>query len=157
MKVHLNQIPEGGELHIEGTEKPEILELDDPLVRCTGTIHYALDAGLSEGGLFATGWLEAEMEMECVNCLERFIYPLRIENFAMQTELAGAETVDLTPSVREDILLALPSHPHCDWDGRKVCGGALKSLAGLPKTDEPAAGTAEVWSELDKLKLKKRK
>ena len=106
MKVHLNQIPDEG-LHIEGEEDSAILELDDPLFRCKGPIHYALDVGLSGGGLFATGRLDVEMEVECVSCLERFVFPMRVENFAMQTELTGGETVDLTPFVREDTLLAL--------------------------------------------------
>jgi uncharacterized protein len=156
MKVHLSQIPDEG-LHIEGEEDAAILELDDPLFRCKGPVHFAVDVGLSDGGLFATGKLEVEMEVECVSCLERFIFPMRVENFAMQTELTGSETVDLTPFVREDILLALPTHPHCDWDGRKPCEGALKSLPVLAKPDEPVAGAAEAWSALDKLKLKKRK
>ena len=36
-------------------------------------------------------------------------------------ELRGPETVDLTPSMREEILLNLPAHPHCDRDGDRVC------------------------------------
>lgn len=157
MKVHLKQIPVEG-LHLEGEENAAMLELDDPLMKCAGPVRYSLDVGLSGNGLFATGMVGVDLEVECVRCLSKFKYPLRVENFAMQTELGGSETVDLTPFVREDILLNLPNHPRCDWDGRKVCEGALKGRSGLEKkTRKPGSQTAGAWGDLDKLKLKKRK
>jgi len=51
---------------------------------------------------------------------------VRVEDFATQIELNGRETVDLTDAVREDILLALPPYPHCDWNGQNVCKGAVR-------------------------------
>lgn len=156
LKININKIPLEG-LPIEGTGDAAMLELSDPLIRSIGPVNFSLDVGLSGTGLFATGRLSVDLEMECVGCLERFVYPLAVEDFAMQTELEGAETADLTPYVREDILLALPNHPRCDWDGRKVCEGALKGAAVLKKRSEPAPQAAEAWGELDKLKLKKRK
>ncbi len=35
-----------------------------------------------------------------------------------QIDRTGPELVDLTPAIREDILLALPPYPRCDWDGK---------------------------------------
>src|SRR4051794_20980239 len=107
MKVHLNQIPEEGK-HLEGEEPSHVLDLPEPeLRRAVSPIRYSLDVGLSEGGIFATGSLAVDLEMKCVNCLEAFPYTAEINDFACQIELTGAEMVDLTPSVREDILLAL--------------------------------------------------
>jgi len=160
MKVHQNQIPVGG-LHLEGEDPASILELEDPTARPAGPVRWELDIGLSDGGLFATGRLGVDMEMVCVACLRKFTYPLRVEDFATQVDLKGPETVDLTDQVREDILLALPPHPHCDWNGQNVCkgallksggaGGAAKSPAENPKNPIAAQHT---WDELDKLKFK---
>ncbi|HEX4086727.1 MAG TPA: YceD family protein [Chthoniobacteraceae bacterium] len=152
MKIHLNQIPAGG-AHLEGEEPASILQLDeDPLVRPQGPVRYSLEVGLSDGGLFATGRLGVDLEMECGSCLKRFSYPLRIEDFATQVELTGSETVDLTEQVREDILLALPPYPHCDWNGQNVCKGAAPEGKQEENPEEPT----QTWAELDKLKFKNK-
>lgn len=158
MKVHLRQIPVEG-LHIEGDDSTVDLAVEGEYLKVLSPVNYSLDVGLSDGGLFATGQLGVDFERECVSCLEKFTYPMRLEDFALQMELPGTETVDLTPLVREDILLALPQYPHCDWDGRKVCKGPLKfkSKARPAKASEPPSTGPAVWEELDKLKVKKRK
>ena len=152
MKVHLNQIPIDG-LHLEGTEGNQILDLKEPDIQPVSDVQYSLDVGLSDGGLFATGEVGVDLELECVSCLERFRYPLRVPGFACQVELTGSETVDLTEPIREDILLALPPHPHCDWNGERVCQGvafrAKSEAADAPLTEKPDA-----WGALDQLKLK---
>jgi uncharacterized metal-binding protein YceD (DUF177 family) len=63
--------------------------------------------------------------------------------------LHGPETVDLTPFMREDLLLNLPAHPRCDRNAGRVC---------KPKQIEAAAqdtGRKSDWSALDQLKLKR--
>ena len=155
MKVHLNQIPDEG-LHVEGVESSKILDLHEPAVRPVSDVRYALDVGVSDGGLFATGTLGVDLDLECVACLERFSYPLEVADFACQVELTGSESVDLTGMVREDILLALPPHPHCDWNGERVCQGAqlrAKAADSLTETDETET-TRRVWGALDQLKIK---
>jgi uncharacterized metal-binding protein YceD (DUF177 family) len=152
MKVHLNQIPVEG-LHIEGEDPAKILDLQDPNVRPVSDVRYSLDVGLSEGGLFATGEVGVDLELQCVSCLERFRYPLRLPAFACQIELTRSETVDLTEPVREDILLALPPHPHCDWTGERVCPG-LEYRSKTEATDAPLAAKPDAWEALDQLKLK---
>jgi uncharacterized metal-binding protein YceD (DUF177 family) len=149
MKVHLRQIPTEG-LHLEGEESAEILEPGTTEFRAVSPIRYALDIGLSEGGLFATGTLAVDMEFECVTCLRKFVRTITVDDFALQLELTGAETVDLTEPVREDILLALPPHPHCDWDATRECEG-VKPVASEPLPEQ------NVWEELDKLKIRKTK
>ena len=75
-------------------------------------------------------------------------------------ERPATETVDLTPLLREDILLALPAYPHCDWSGERVCpaqiqpaekAGALGESDGRSESDSPSA-----WSTLDQLKTPPR-
>ena len=152
MKIHLNQIPIEG-LHVEGTEPAKILDVHEPGVRTLSDVRYALDVGLSEGGLFATGEVGVDLELQCVSCLEHFRYPLTVPDFACQVELTGRETVDLTEPVREDILLALPPHPHCDWNGERVCQGVIYR-AKTEAADAPLESKPDAWGALDQLKLK---
>ena len=155
MKIHLNQIPADG-LHLEGAESSKMLDLHEDAVRPVSEVRYALDVGVSDGGLFATGTVGVDLDLECVACLERFSYPLEVADFACQVEMTGAESVDLTGMVREDILLALPPHPHCDWNGERVCQGAqlrAKAADSPAETDETET-TRRVWGALDQLKIK---
>ncbi|XHR30735.1 MAG: YceD family protein [Chthoniobacteraceae bacterium] len=148
MKIHLNQIPLGNTLHIEGEEDHEILAIQDEIVRVLSPVRYSLDVGVSEGGLFATGSLSIDLELQCVRCLTPFPYTLEIPDFALQIELGTSETVDLTEETREDILLALPPHPHCDWDGANRCAGVLKIEESEPA---PEPGKRNPWAKLDQL------
>ncbi len=152
MKAHLNQIPDTG-LHLEGTASSQMLDLHEEGIQPVSEVRYDLEVGLSDGGLFATGTLGVDLELQCVACLDRFRYPLEVANFACQVELTGAELVDLTALVREDILLALPPHPHCDWDGGRVCQGAALR-AKTETASEPLTDTREAWGALDQLKIK---
>ncbi len=158
MKVHTRKIPVEG-LHLEGEESGVDLDVSGEYLKPLGPVHYSLDIGLSGDSFFVTGTLGIDLEFECVNCLEKFKYPLQVENFAMQMDLAGEETVDLTPQIREDILINLPQYPRCDWNGQKVCEGMLKFKreTGPEASPEPLAPAADAWNELDKLKVKKRK
>jgi uncharacterized metal-binding protein YceD (DUF177 family) len=156
MKVHLNQIPEEG-LHVEGVEDSKMLGLqEESLLQPVSDVRYSLDVGLSDGGLFATGTIAVDVECQCVSCLERFRQSIGIPDFACQIDLPGRELVDLTEPVREDILLALPPHPHCDWNGERTCPGPpapkpAPETEQAPATDEDSK---DVWGALDQLKLK---
>ena len=117
-------------------------------------VRYSLDVGLSGGGLFATGEVGVDMKLQCVKCLEQFEYPIEVQDFACQVELGATETVDLTDPVREDILLALPAHPHCDWDGGRTCPGASLVETSDPEQDA-TADTRDTWGALDQIKFRR--
>ena len=146
MKVHLKQIPTQG-LHLEGEEECPIQELESEGIRCAGRLHYDIDVGVTGGGLSANGSLSQPVELRCVSCLEKFLHEVRVPAFAVHTELHGPETVDLTPFMREDILLNLPAHPHCDRDSDRVC-----KAKQLETADQDTRRKSD-WSALDKLKL----
>jgi uncharacterized metal-binding protein YceD (DUF177 family) len=146
MKVHLRQIPPGG-LHLEGEEEFPLLDLGSDDVRRAGMLKYSLDLGISEGALWATGSLCQRVELRCVRCLELFPFDIKVKAFSVHLNLTGPEEVDLTPYLREDILLNLPPHPHCDREGGRICPAAQRS-------ESQEAERASDWSALDKLKLK---
>lgn len=151
MKVHLRQIPEGSTLHIEGEEDAAPLGLEEAGATPVSPLRYSLDVGVSDGGIFATGEVAVTVRLVCVGCLEVFEREFVLDAFAMQRELTGAELVDLTAEVREDIHLSLPPHPKCDsGSGRSLCPAAYD---GAPRASlrAPVEG-ASAWDALDKLK-----
>lgn len=155
MKIHLRQIPEDG-LHLEGEDERNILEINDyQPVKLVAPLHYSLDVGKNAEGLWVTGTVSQDLELQCVRCLEHFIYPLQVDDLAVQMELPELETIDLTPYLREDILLALPAYPRCDWSGERVCPG--EQFVGAPRQvdadgelSQPVPPSA--WATLDQLK-----
>ncbi len=148
MKIHLKQIPPEG-LHLEADEDCPIRELETEEIRCTGPLHYSIDLGVTGEALWASGSLSQPVELRCVACLEKFVHEIQVPAFAIHTELRGPETVDLTPFMREDLLLNLPAHPRCDRDAGRVC--TPKQI----ETSEQDTKRKSDWSALDKLKLKR--
>ena len=128
-------------------------DLGSQEIRCVGPMRYSLDLGISDGSLWANGTIAQTVELACVACLEKFEHEIKVPAFALHTELHGPETVDITPFMREDILLNLPPYPHCDREGGRVCPVPVAT-----KTDE-GKGVLEArppdWSALDKLKIHK--
>src|SRR3954470_23458494 len=149
MKVHLRQIPDEG-LHLEGEENCPISDLATEEVNCAGPLRYSLDLGISEGSLWANGSLSQPVELRCVACLEPFVHTIEVRDFALLTELGGPEVVELTPFIREDILLNLPAYPRCDRIGGRVCPAPH---AELQRNDGDVATRKPDWSALDKLDL----
>jgi DUF177 domain-containing protein len=149
MKIHLKQIPVQG-LHLDGDEDCPIHDLEAEEIRCAGPLHYNIDVGIAGGSLWVRGSLLQPVELRCVSCLENFVDEIQVPAFAVHTELHGPETVDLTPFMREDLLLNMPAHPRCDRDGNRVCKGEK------PETPEENLKRKSDWSALDKLKIENR-
>jgi uncharacterized protein len=148
--VHLLQIPPEGK-HLEGQEDSGFLDLAEIGAKAAGPVHYSLEVGLSGSGVFATGRVSVPVEMTCVACLQPFVYEAVADPFATQVEIEGRELVDLTPAVREELLLALPNHPRCDLMSGHSC-----PYHGLEATGSGAQESAQsAWDQLDKLKTKR--
>ena len=147
MKIHLRQIPPEG-LGLEGEEDCPIPQLESDEAHCAGPLRYALEIGISHGELWANGAITQPVELRCVRCLEKFSFNIEVNDFSAHVELTGPEVVDLTPLMREDILLNLPAYPHCDREGGRVC-----RVAGSLEPTQQLEERPPDWSELDKLKL----
>jgi uncharacterized protein len=83
-------------------------------------------------GLLVQGNLSAKVNTECVRCLENFFLPLRIDftdlyafspNSIDDSGLLLPENgkIDLEPSIREEMLLAIPINPICTPNCRGLC------------------------------------
>lgn len=135
------------------------IELRDEMVQLTKPLSYQLEFQQMEDGLLVRGKLTLPLNCECVRCLKPFEFTLKLADWACLIPLSGedaaplnGDTVDLTPFLREDILLELPQHPLCKPD----CGGLKKPTGGKAKQSAPAdVKTSSTWAELEKLKFRK--
>ena len=144
------------------TDELPVAELDlaavDELIHPEGPLRYDLHVERFERGILVEGTLQLRLECECARCLKSFVHPIILDSWACHLPLEGEEKVtitndciDLTPYIREDILLAFPQHP--------LCGPECKGLAILrQEPNEPAAdgkgqSPSAAWAELDKIKF----
>jgi uncharacterized protein len=104
-----------------GDEAAPILELEGECdVRVESPVHYDLWAQpISGRKLLVRGTLGVDIRLICSRCAEPFRYTASDTAFEYYRELKGNESVDLTPHIREAILLRFPSHPLC----RPLCKG----------------------------------
>ena len=136
------------------------LDLDavDELIHLPHSLSYSLEVEKLERGILVQGTLELTLECECARCLKPYQHILLLEPWACHLALEGEDlvpiindSVDLTPYIREDILLAFPQHPLCEPE--------CKGLA-LPPSEQKNPGVvqepetaAAAWAELNKLKF----
>ena len=142
-----------GELAVAELE----LGVHDEMVQAQAPLQYELVVEKLEDAVLAQGRLRLKLDCACVRCLKPVAIELDLPGWACHLPLEGedavdivADSVDLTPHIREDILLAFPQHPVC----KPECGG----LKGVPrgkskKTSEATGLPSAALSELDKLKL----
>lgn len=149
------------DLKLVGELSPTDLDIDtrDELVQLKQPLRYKLEVQELDDSLLVRGSLVLPLDCECVRCLKPFVYMLEFPDWACMIPLSGedavardGDTVDLTPFLREDILLELPQHPLCKPD----CGGLKKPTVEKSKTNGPVdVKTSSSWAELDKLKFRK--
>ncbi|MGO8766918.1 MAG: YceD family protein [Limisphaerales bacterium] len=140
------------ELHLKDELPVKDLDLDlhDEMIRAEKPLHYDLHIEKLHDAILVQGKLDISLDCQCVRCLKSFPQKLKLDHWALHLPLEGDEKVavdndcvDLTPFLREDILLEFPQHPLCKPD-----------CQGLRKINEKNRAQSEsAWSELNKLKL----
>ncbi len=152
---------EAHNVHLRGELSVADLDVDsrDEVIQVAHPLQHDLEVQKLEGGLLIQGQLKLVLECQCVRCLKPFAYTVDLQNWTCHLPLQGEEAalvsndcVDLTPYVREDILLEFPQHPLCDPE----CRGLPKTYVGKAEktgsTGQPEAGSS-AWNELNKLKF----
>ena len=152
---------EAHNIELEGELPAKELDIDtrDEMIGVTEPLRYELEVQQLEGGLLVTGRLNLPLDCQCVRCLKAFRWELKLDDWTAHLQLQGDEAVkvendcvDLTPAVREDILLEFPQHPLCDPE----CSGLPDKVKGKAKktsgNGKPGVGSS-AWSELNKLKF----
>jgi uncharacterized protein len=133
------------------------LGLQDEMIRATQPLHYDLEVEMLDDSLLVQGLIRLKLDCQCVRCLKDFEFDLELDPWTHYLPLTGEDAVsikndcvDLTPLVREDILLGFPQHPLC----RPDCGGLKQASVGKArKTAGKDESKPSAWAELNKLKL----
>jgi uncharacterized protein len=160
LTVNLRHL-EAHNIRLSGTLPVQELDIDpcDEVVEVRHPLEHDLEVQRVEDGLLVRGHLRLVLECQCVRCLKPFQHRLELVNWTCHLPLAGedrvavvSDSVDLTPYVREDILLEFPRHPLCN----PGCRGLPKTFIGKSKSTggggKPEVGSS-AWAELNKLKL----
>ncbi len=109
-------------LDLKGELTATELDIDscDEMIRVIRPLNYDLRVERLPGSILVQGRLRITLDCRCVRCLEPFGYPVALEGPICYLELQGDDKVavvndcvDLTPYLREDILLEFPRHPVC--------------------------------------------
>jgi uncharacterized protein len=152
MKINVKRLPVEGET-LRGTEPASIMELDEPEIRFEHEVAYDLHAQIQGNALLVTGTLETPATLRCSRCSTSFEHPVLVNEFIFHQELTGEDFVDLTPNVREDIILELPQRALCKQQCRGLCPMCGKNLNEGACQCPPSLGDAR-WHALEQLKLK---
>jgi uncharacterized protein len=148
------------DLELEGELTAEELELTgvDDMLKLSEPVKYQVVVQRMDESVLVRGELECALACQCVRCLREFTETIDIADWAHDLPLEGDDKVlvtndcvDLTPYLREDILLAFPQHPLCEPD----CPGLLKPEQNLSEAAgvNPANDSSSAWAALNKLKL----
>jgi uncharacterized protein len=158
--VNLRQL-ERDPLRLKGELTPAELELEglDDMIRVEEPVHYDVTAEEMEKTVLVQGRIALKLKCECVRCLKVFEYPLELKDWTCLLALEGEDQapvvndcVDLTPFLREDILLEFPQHPLCQPE----CGGLPGKTTGRSEKTRGTGQASKVlpdWAELNKLKF----
>src|SRR5687767_5768904 len=123
-------------LHLTGELPPRDLDAEglDELITIRKPLEYDLSLERLSSSVLVQGHLAVVLECECVRCLKRFQKIVRLEPWNLDLPLTGEEKVavdddcvDLTPFIREDILLEFPQHPLCESE----CSGLARTRQKL--------------------------
>ena len=148
------------DLTLTGEVPADELELNnlDDLIRVCEPVRYELEVQKLEDDLLVQGKIMVRLECQCVRCLKTFSKDVKLEPFVAQVILEGEDAVpvegdfvDLTPQVREDIVLAFPQHPLCE----PGCVGLRRPAAPATEAQAGQASqtTSPAWAVLNDLKL----
>ena len=153
LRVDMQRLDEAGEW-FEGELHPSALDIEeDDLLGVAGPLRYRVKVEVAGGEVLARGWVAQRFRCTCGRCAGAFELDVLEADFVASCPRAEAlECFDLTPELREGILLALPSYPICKEECLGVCVRCGTNLNIQPCSCPPGAREGQ-WSALDQLGL----
>jgi uncharacterized metal-binding protein YceD (DUF177 family) len=139
-------------LEIKEEVAANILNLNGANARAEGPIRVEIVVTRDEENFLASGWAVTQLSLQCGRCAGWLPWPVRarVEHLF---EGPQPNSIDLTPLIREDILLELPLNAVCRLgaDGRCPVTGEL--YQPLPENSGSLV-SEDVWDALSKIKTK---
>lgn len=105
-----------------GDISPSILEIEEADVKLDSPVSYDLLVQDVEDQILLRGQLAVPIQFRCVRCGEFFEVGVQDDDFQVLMDYPdNSVSVDLTPQVREAIILNFPSYPLCREDCKGLC------------------------------------
>jgi uncharacterized metal-binding protein YceD (DUF177 family) len=145
-------VTEVNPLELKGELPPSILELEDQVARAESPILAELLVVRDGDNLFVTGTLQTTLSVVCGRCAAWMPWPVRAR-VEQVLEAPHPASIDLTPSLREDILIELPLNAACQLGADGRCPVTGEFYQPRPETTGTLA-SVEVWEALSKIKPK---
>jgi uncharacterized protein len=151
--VNMKRLHDEGEW-FEGELHPSALDVEeDEMLRIAGPLRYRVHVMIAGEEVLARGSVEQRLRCVCRRCTVEFEADVEEPDFIVSYPRDDAvEFLDLTPELREGILLALPSYPICKEECLGLCVRCGANLNEKPCSCPPGEREKQ-WSALDQLKL----
>ena len=153
MKILVERIPEEGS-HFDGRAPAALLALEDEaFIQVEDDVAYTFYVQQVSEELIVRGMLSVPLALQCTRCAEFFSTTVTDSDFLRAYPVSReTDSVDITPDMREDLLLHIPPFPICGEECKGLCaqcGADLnKNSCDCESGDQPSP-----WSALDGLEL----
>jgi uncharacterized metal-binding protein YceD (DUF177 family) len=134
---------------------PGVLALADGQAEAAEPIDVELTVQKDEDNFIVTGWARTTLQLRCARDGEMFPHAIRatVEHIF---EAPHPASIDLTPLIREDILLEIPLNAVCQLKKGDRCPITNEVIKPRKESTE-AIVPKDVWAELNKLEAGKPK
>lgn len=147
--INCKQIPEEGmELNVSVSAKEMDLTYKD--IISEGEVGVYATVLLVSNEIIVQGRIEASYACECDRCLSPMEIPVEVENFTLNYEYKDQDFQDISPEIRDEILLMIPTKILCSTDCMGLCP---KCRANLNKTKCSCSLKKETLSPFHSLEL----
>jgi uncharacterized protein len=159
MIIEVSKVSPDGSRYVEDIPVEALALENERQVKVESPVHCDFFAHIASKELIVKGTFSVRMSFQCGRCAEFFSTTLEDSDFLRAYEISeGVESVDLTPDVREDILVDLPAYPLCSAGCRGLCPqcgtnlnrGTCRCASSGGEGPSDAGGE---WGKLDGLKL----
>ncbi len=120
MKLIVNQVP-AESLYLEEKIKPAELDLQTDLIKFRSDLAVKAQIYRITNALTVKLNIEALIGADCSRCLENFEWEFNKDvqfSFPLET---STTSIDLDPSIREEVILDYPIKPLCKTDCKGLC------------------------------------
>lgn len=149
--IEIQKIPPGG-MRLAGTLDANELSLECVGITPSGPLDYDLAAELASRELIVRGRLRLPLELVCSRCLKTYGEELRVPRYTFTRTVQEREIIDLTESVREDIIISLPLKPLCRPECKGLCPRCGRDRNLESCSCRPPRADAR-WDALERLEL----
>jgi uncharacterized metal-binding protein YceD (DUF177 family) len=145
-------ITEEHPLALSGELPAATLGLNEASAKAGEPIRVEIFVQKDEDNFLVTGWLQTNLTLLCGRCATWMPWPVRAQVEHL-FEAPHPNSIDLTPFLREDILLELPLNAACRLGADGRCPVTGEIYQPLPENSGSLASET-VWEPLSKIKTK---